>query len=394
MGLSIYDGIYQNLQDSKNIVTHYYLSTQLKGNIYNPSYYFDAKNKNIKESLDLLMLTQGWRRYVWNQSNLKALKTQRQVVFDSIKGKVTFPKKHQKKPQQSLPTLMAYTPDKKGQEEFIIVDSTKAFTITPKHLKLGNHVYFKLMVPQKPKYYFNINDNAFSTINTVRKTKTINYPLAKNSISVETIKPFKYPSDIKVLDEVMVNAKKRKVRRDKYLGKLDSIVKLEMTNDYVCIKNHLNCPVLGPFDKGSKKPVEGEIYYLHWRTVYKQRGKSVESGSSDSTPLMIPPLPPYKYPVLTDEYLMSRFNLIRTKGYYGKREFYQPIYDKDTIEDAFPDYRNTLYWNPSVITNKNGEATIEFFCSDINTKFIGNLEGVDSKGLLGSEKFEFVVRKR
>lgn len=41
LGVSIYDGIYQNKQDSKNIESHYFLSTQLKGNIYNPSYYFN-----------------------------------------------------------------------------------------------------------------------------------------------------------------------------------------------------------------------------------------------------------------------------------------------------------------------------------------------------------------
>ena len=384
LGLSVYDRIYKNPKDSKNILTHYNLATQLKGKLHNPAYYFDTNNKNRKEALNLLLLTQGWRRYVWNEINLKEQKTPKQVVFDDIKGKVTFPKKYQKNPLQSSPVLMAFAPENEAFKEFVLVDSTKKFTIKPKHLTMGRQVYLKLMVPEKPKYHFNINDQAFNTINTVRKAKTINYPSAKSIIKTEVIKPFKYPSDVKVLDEVMVKAKKRKVYRDKYLGKLDSIAKSEMTTDYVCKENILNCPILdhGPFDKGSKKPVEGVVYHLHWRSV-------------SPTNLTNPPLPPYHYPVLTDEYLMSRFNLIRTKGYYKKREFYQPIYDKDTIVDAFPDYRNTLYWNPSVITNKKGEATIEFFCSDINTKFIGNIEGigVGRQGLLGSAKFEFVVRK-
>ena len=253
---------------------------------------------------------------------------------------------------------------------------------------MGKQVYLRLMVSQKPKYTFNINDHAFKTINTLRKTKTTNYPLVnRNAIKKEDIKPFKYPSDTKVLDEITVKAKKRKIHRDKYLGKLDSIAKLEMTTDYVCKENILNCPVHGPFEKGNKKPVEGEIYGIHWRTVYEKHGGPPPSG-------IIPKHPPYKYPVLTDEYLMSRFNLLRVNGYYEKKEFYQPVYDKESINDPFPDYRNTLYWNSSVITNEKGKATLEFFCSDINTKFIGNIEGVDGQGLLGVKRFEFVVRKR
>ncbi|RED44240.1 hypothetical protein [Seonamhaeicola aphaedonensis] len=388
LGVSIYDKIYKNPKDAKNIVTHYHLTTQLKGKLYNPAYYFDLKSQNRKEALNLLLLTQGWRRYVWNETNLKELSRPKQIVFDDIKGKITLPKKLQKKPQQSLPALIAYNPQNEGQKKIIFVDSTKTFTIEPKHLKMGRQVYLKLLASQKPKYTFNINDYAFKAINAIRKTKAINYPLVdRNTIKPEKVKPFKYPSDIKVLDEVMVKAKKRKVHRDKYLGKLDSIAKLEMTTDYVCKENILNCPVHGPFEKGNKKPVEGKIYGIHWRTVYEEHGGPPPSG-------IIPKHPPYKYPVLTDEYLMSRFNLLRVKGYYGKREFYQPVYDNEkSIEDPFPDYRNTLYWNPSVITNEKGVATLEFFCSDINTNFIGNIEGVGSNGLLGNVLFEFFITK-
>ena len=61
------------------------------------------------------------------------------------------------------------------------------------------------------------------------------------------------------------------------------------------------------------------------------------------------------------------------------------------IKDHFPDYRNTLYQKPDIITNKNGKVTIEFFCSDINRTFIGNIEGVTQEGLLGKGNFEFKV---
>ena len=82
-------------------------------------------------------------------------------------------------------------------------------------------------------------------------------------------------------------------------------------------------------------------------------------------------------------------NLWRTKGYYRKREFYQP--DEVDIQLSTPDARNTLLWQPSVITDEKGEAEVSFYCSDINTGFTGVVEGGDGAGLLGSGTCEFRV---
>ena len=73
--------------------------------------------------------------------------------------------------------------------------------------------------------------------------------------------------------------------------------------------------------------------------------------------------------------------------------FYEVLYDEVTITDSTPDYRNTLFWKPDIITDEKGEATVSFFCSDINSLFLGNIEGVSSDGLLGAGNFEFKVRK-
>jgi hypothetical protein len=66
IGVSVYDKIYHNAEDAKDILTHYYLSTQLRGRIYDPGYYFDTDHQDRKAAMDLLLLTQGWRCYLWN----------------------------------------------------------------------------------------------------------------------------------------------------------------------------------------------------------------------------------------------------------------------------------------------------------------------------------------
>jgi len=45
-----------------------------------------------------------------------------------------------------------------------------------------------------------------------------------------------------------------------------------------------------------------------------------------------------------------------------------------------PDLRNTLYWNPSVKTDKNGEADIEFFASDAEGVYTINIQGISADG--------------
>ncbi|GAB6012836.1 hypothetical protein [Viscerimonas tarda] len=50
-----------------NILTNMLLSSDLKGYIENPAYYFEKDDEQRKSGLDLLVLTQGWRRYVWER---------------------------------------------------------------------------------------------------------------------------------------------------------------------------------------------------------------------------------------------------------------------------------------------------------------------------------------
>ena len=48
-----------------NMKTWMLLSSDVRGYIHNVDYYFEADDKEHRESADLLMLTQGWRRYDW-----------------------------------------------------------------------------------------------------------------------------------------------------------------------------------------------------------------------------------------------------------------------------------------------------------------------------------------
>lgn len=53
--------------DDGNIMTDLLLSSELKGFVANPAYYFAADDDTHTRALDLLMMVQGWRKYKWQE---------------------------------------------------------------------------------------------------------------------------------------------------------------------------------------------------------------------------------------------------------------------------------------------------------------------------------------
>lgn len=71
----------------------------------------------------------------------------------------------------------------------------------------------------------------------------------------------------------------------------------------------------------------------------------------------------------------------RLQGYTTPDEFYNPDY---SIMEPEPDYRRTLYWNPSVTPDINGEATVKFYNNSSCKSFTVDLQTVTPAGSIGS----------
>jgi len=50
-------------------------------------------------------------------------------------------------------------------------------------------------------------------------------------------------------------------------------------------------------------------------------------------------------------------------------------------QSHIPDFRNTLYWTPSVKTDKEGKAVVEFWSSDFRSDYEINLQGFTVDGI-------------
>lgn len=79
--------------------------------------------------------------------------------------------------------------------------------------------------------------------------------------------------------------------------------------------------------------------------------------------------------------------------YSRAREFYIPTYEQNVHTGSRTDFRSTIYWNPSVQTNRHGKAQVEFYASDDITNFRATLEGIGAGGDAGRQETRFFIQK-
>ncbi len=70
--LSVADDSWLTFADDKqaNILASTLLTSDIKGHIEEPNFYFEKNNPKADQALDLLMMTQGWRKFEWKQINI------------------------------------------------------------------------------------------------------------------------------------------------------------------------------------------------------------------------------------------------------------------------------------------------------------------------------------
>jgi hypothetical protein len=74
-----------------NILSYLLMSSDLKGEVYEPNFYFNLEEPKAKKALDLVMLTHGWRRYEWDEILSDTIynwadSIQFEIDFDEISG--------------------------------------------------------------------------------------------------------------------------------------------------------------------------------------------------------------------------------------------------------------------------------------------------------------------
>lgn len=397
--VSIFDKAYMSQAYRETMLSYNLLSTQIRGNIHHPAYYFDRNNPDRLHALDLLLLTQGWRRYTWQESRKDY--HGKPFLCDSIIGRETVGSRKMKRNTTNGGEQVIQVFGPSGDSQFLWTDSVGNFSVPVSVMNTlrGGYVYIKPLLGKEFKPHLTLSDGTV-LIDSIRKSKK-SYQSYLNNVEKEKkdAELVTTQTGTVLLNEILVTRKRRIPFRDKFMGRLDSLVNINL-GPWVCkhgfLENykegysHLMGDERAPVQCAQhsrdtlnvrRKPVIGKMYRII-KYEPNTQGIWIVKDVEDIK---------YEGPIYTDEELLRMNNITRVKGYYGQREFYTP----DSVEmlSSLPDARNTLLWSPSVLTDKNGDAIVPFWTSDINTQFIGVVEGTDGLGLLGSNTFEFHVSK-
>jgi TonB-dependent SusC/RagA subfamily outer membrane receptor len=90
-------------------------------------------------------------------------------------------------------------------------------------------------------------------------------------------------------------------------------------------------------------------------------------------------------------YYISQLINISGPVYSVAKRFYVPKYNSPEVEKR-TDFRETIYWNPVIQTDKNGKAEVEFYNSDASTTFRAIAEGIGYNGKLGRAETTYAAQ--
>lgn len=409
------------------ILSSLLLTSDLKGFVERPNYYFSKINDKTASDLDVLMLTQGYRRFTYTDVVANALPPVSYLPEQGLEVTGT------------LRTLNGM-PVKGGNLRMLIPNryfSANAVSNPEGQFKFTNLVFTdtaKVVITAKNNYNAKnlmliIDGNTFPAL-----PKNKLYPDEEANID-STMHPYllnskKRLSSMQQIKEVIVRAPTPKGPSH---TDYPALTGLSMMADHtvngeqlkscstllLCLQGMLagvtfdnnNFYVSRDYNQGKKVPmsvfVRGmpvDVSYL--ASLGGAEVESVEVFLRDELGLVnnayqtngvivintkvAPKGTKISLQDLQD--LLPQPNVVNftPMGYNISREFYSPKYD--VPKPIGVDYRSTIYWNPRVATDKTGTASLEFYNADGKGSYRAVIEGWDKDGNLGRFIYRYKVQ--
>jgi TonB-dependent SusC/RagA subfamily outer membrane receptor len=430
--------------NESTILSNLMLTSDLKGYVERPNYYFNGKNDKANSDLDVLMLTQGYHKFEWKQ-----------ILNDKIQPAVIQPEERMSvsgiiktSGGKAIPygkvSLLAVSKaffsldtvaDANGKfvfKHFPVIDSMR-YVIQATDKQVRKNALIEIEKERPPK----ISENKNAPDGNIKESDSSTVYLDfNNNFHREQLKQGIGKHAI-ILKEVTIKEKKEL----KYVKHSSNLNGPGNANDVItadqippgcpifkdCIIGHLHnikyfngnfysgfFPVLVLLD-GIEIP--GNLKFVNF-LMTKDEG----AGPSQADVLnSLMPSDIASVEIITDASLAAMYGargaggviIITTKrwddmipdgsnfkpkfayytpgGYYKARVFYSPRYDLQKTNTSFADLRTTIYWNPNINTDKNGNASFDFFNADTKGNYRIVIEGIDENGHLGRQVYSYKV---
>jgi len=147
---------------SDNILTNMLLSSEVKGYIENPGYYFESESPARKQALDLLLLTQGWSRYSWKQMTGNAPFVVKHPIEKSLVIEGSVLSLMLKKKVENVDLSIVLITDSASQRGTCLTDKDGKFNFALKDFKGNGKLILQSKIDDKRKEKNILLDRNFS----------------------------------------------------------------------------------------------------------------------------------------------------------------------------------------------------------------------------------------
>lgn len=399
------------------ILSNLLLSSDLKGKIEMPNYYFvNTDNQKLKQ-LDILMLTQGWRRFNWvnilngEKNNFAYLPENglniSGTVVTNIGGKI-IPKAKIGLFSQKLMMLIDTTADESGRFKIDQLHFTDSALFILRSKGIDGKKNNVRIILDKDELFTKLDRKNYDISFTANDF--VSYLKASQDNFNELVKGNKMSRGI-TLKEVTIRSSKlpqiynSKLPKDLKANFVFTPEKLETAGDLKLLLWHL-IPL--------RSSTTARLYVLDGQRISEGMVEQLNAMSLAGVEVLIPGpqaasaavlygAPGFKGMIifLTTEKRPGKSNLaykpsgqtsINVNGYTVVKEFYNPIYTNENDNNKIKDLRTTVYWNPNVITNANGEANMNFYTNDVAGSYLVTVEGIGVEGQLIRQTYNFKVK--
>nr|WP_321415267.1 carboxypeptidase-like regulatory domain-containing protein [uncultured Allomuricauda sp.] len=429
-------GQVEKTQSSGTILTEFLLESEINGHITDPGSLLIDQKWGTLQKLDLVMLTHGWRKYTWPEVWEEGMK-EKEFDFSKglpISGKATG---RSKKPLSNTKlNVIAKSGEQMGMFS-TITDIDGTFSIPNFNFSGPTDLVFNA---------YDVKDKPLDVTITLQPN-TIDLPPAlykrwilepteemenynTHSVARSRMDALYEQMNVTELDEVVVTEKKKEKNRKNQTPSVYGVVPdaTLYTADHIAQQNILQLISLFPGVRVIGESVSirqggPPLFVIDGVPLYNEGSNIMLNIPTPDTDGNETPLPPAQVPAeiaYLNTFAVERVEILKgtsaaifgarggngviliyTKtgagepynptvspdftisGHTAEKKFYAPKYDVEQPDDNIPDYRATIYWNPSITTDESGKAQVEFFNSDIAKELQVEIEGLSTNGIPG-----------
>ncbi len=408
---------------SQTIESNLLLSSDLKGYIENPTYYFEKDDAERLKHLDLVMMTHGWRKFRWEDLMNQKFPEVTHLIEKglNIKGKLVDKFNGKPIPKGTVtyfdnsfnpPIIEKIKTDDQGNWE---INNIMAYDNSPVTLqgenkrgkKLVSFELDSLVGASEPGNWINTdigeqqNDQLAEFLQKSKERKLINdaYDFDSTATIVEGVvvegERFKEEQAQSVygagevsfgFDEVTESTRLARNPLEVLQGRLAGVL-ITGSGPQVSVQIRGAASLLGgaqpPLILLNDIPTDLQtILYIpaidiERVEVFKGPSAAIFGANGASGALAFYT---YKGANVTKKPAEGVYMTVLRSAYQGYREFYAPKYEVEKPEHIKPDRRVLMHWEPLIATDENGKAEIEFWNSDLPSTVRFDVQGLTLNG--------------